>query len=257
MRGTYTIIVANQKVQFTLELERNITVIRGESGTGKTTLIGLLQSYETYGSQSGVTVQCSKPCRVLSGMDWQLRLEHIRNSIVFVDEGNDFLKSADFARAVQGSDNYFVLVTRESLYQLPYSVHSVLELRKTASRNKRTYNRAYPYYDTIDHVEAALKHAAYLVAEDAKAGYQMFAQIAARFGSSCVSADGKSNLFDRASSLLGNTMMIVADGAAFGAEMDKLSKLLEQTPNQITLYLPESFEWLFLIYASCLNTSYL
>lgn len=39
--------------------------------------------------------------------------------------------------------------------------------------------------------------------------------------------------------------MIIADGAAFGAEMGKLNQLLEWNQN-INLYLPESFEWLIL-----------
>ena len=38
-----------------------------------------------------------------------------------------------------GTDNYYVLITRENLYQLPYSVNSVLKLKTTASRFKTTY----------------------------------------------------------------------------------------------------------------------
>lgn len=41
--------------------------------------------------------------------------------------------------------NYYVLITRENLYQLPYSVEAVLELQITTRRKKRTYNKAYPY----------------------------------------------------------------------------------------------------------------
>lgn len=36
------------------------------------------------------------------------------------------------------------------------------------------------------------------------------------------------------------------DGATFGAELEKVYRLMEQRPNKITLYLPESFEWLVL-----------
>ena len=62
MRGKHTVTVRNRKVQFTLELERNITIIRGDSATGKTTLIGMLRDYEMLGDQSGVTIKCDKPC---------------------------------------------------------------------------------------------------------------------------------------------------------------------------------------------------
>lgn len=37
----------------------------------------------------------------------------------------------------------------------------------------------------------------------------------------------------------------IADGAAIGAEMDRLSKLVQKNP-KICLYLPESFEWILL-----------
>ena len=126
MRGTHRVTVRNRRVQFTLELERNITVIRGDSATGKTTLMGMLRDYEEQGIQSGVSVSCDKPCRVLSSFDWESRLRTISDSIVFVDEGNAFVNSQEFAQAIRGTSNYYVLITRESLYQLPYSVESVL-----------------------------------------------------------------------------------------------------------------------------------
>ena len=75
-------------VVFTIELERNITILRGDSATGKTTLVEMLQAYETYGRQSDVTVSCDKTCRVLSGVNWELQLNATHDSIVFVDEGS-------------------------------------------------------------------------------------------------------------------------------------------------------------------------
>ena len=68
---------------------------------------------------------------------------------MFVDEGSTFVSSLDFARAIQKTDNYYVLVTREDLSTLPYSVNAILELKKTTSRFKRTYNKAYPVYDSL------------------------------------------------------------------------------------------------------------
>lgn len=149
MKGKHKIEVRSGRVVFTIELERNITILRGDSATGKTTLVEMLQAYETYGRQSGVTVSCDKPCRVLSGVNWELQLNATHDSIVFVDEGSTFVSSLDFARAIQHSDNYYVLVTREDLSTLPYSVNAILELKKTTSRFKRTYNKTYPVYDSL------------------------------------------------------------------------------------------------------------
>ena len=41
-------------------------------------------------------------------------------------------------------------------------------------------------------------------------------------------------------------VLVVADGAAFSSELGKIHQLMEAQPNKITLYLPESFEWLIL-----------
>ena len=38
---------------------------------------------------------------------------------------------------------------------------------------------------------------------------------------------------------------MIADGAAFGSEIDRVLQLIKSSAN-ITLYLPESFEWLLL-----------
>ena len=83
----------HSRVQFALELERNITVIRGDSATGKTTMLGMLRDYEELGAQSGVAVQCDKPCRTLTSRDWESQLSRMKDSIVFVDEGNAFVSS--------------------------------------------------------------------------------------------------------------------------------------------------------------------
>lgn len=213
MKGKHIIRVRNKKIHFTVDLERNITVIRGDSATGKTTLIGMLTDYETLGAQSGVSVECDKTCRVLNSIDWETRLSAIHDSIVFIDEGNAFVHSADFARAIQGTDNYYVLITRESLYQLPYSVESVLELRKTTSRINRTYNRTYPYYKKYEKAEESLVKIDKIITEDSNAGHQMFTHIAARHDKECVSAQGKSNVFRTLQNMGEGKVLVIADGA--------------------------------------------
>lgn len=246
MKGKHTVIVRNARVQFTLELERNITVIRGDSATGKTTLIGMLQDYESQGRSSGVNLSCDKRCCVLSGIEWEDRLSRLHDCIVFLDEGNPFVSSQAFAQAIMGTSNYYVLITRESLYQLPYSVDAVLELRKTTSRHKCTYNRTYPYYGHLPNVISKLQTVDTILTEDSNSGHQMFAHIAQERGKGCQSAGGKSNIHNRLEALKSLKTLVVADGAAFGAEMEKVYQYLLLHEDKVTLYLPESFEWIIL-----------
>ena len=245
MRGTYEVKVSNVNVSFTLELERNITILSGDSATGKTTLIEMLRDFEESGRSSGVTVHCKRPCRVLTNADWEYRLNGIRDSIVFLDEGNSFVKSEAFARAIQNSSNYYVIVTRESLYQLPYSVNAILKLKTTGRRGK-TYVRAYPQYDHLADPVGEISRIQEIVTEDSNAGHEMFDHIAAENHISCISAQGKSNVFSQLVNRTADRVLVIADGAAFGSELEKIYQLMESQPNKITLYLPESFEWLVL-----------
>ena len=245
MRGTYEVKVSNVNVSFTLELERNITILSGDSATGKTTLIEMLRDFEESGRSSGVTVHCKRPCRVLTNADWEYRLNGIRDSIVFLDEGNSFVKSEAFARAIQSSSNYYVIVTRESLYQLPYSVNAILKLKTTGRRGK-TYVRAYPQYDHLADPVSEISRIQEIVTEDSNAGHEMFDHIAAENHISCISAQGKSNVFSKLANRTADRVLVIADGAAFGSELEKIYRLMEVQPNKITLYLPESFEWLVL-----------
>lgn len=247
MIGRHHIKVSNQKVQFSFDLVRNITVIRGDSATGKTTLIGMLADYETLGKQSGVTVKCDKPCRVLTGNDWEIRLENIKDSIVFIDEGNKFIKSEDFARAVRNSDNYYVLVTRENLYTLPYSVEEIYEMRPYRHSIKlgKVYNGTRRFYSDIPTREYRIFDADTIIAEDSNAGYEFFLHVADEHGVHCISAHGKSNIFSELANA-DQKVIVIADGAAFGCEIDRIYKLQAIKPGKITLYLPESFEWLIL-----------
>ena len=82
MKGTYTIRIRSNRIVFTLDIQRNITIIRGDSATGKTTFIEMLQAYERLGKQSGVSLQSEKECHVLTDYDWEDRLPRINNSIV-------------------------------------------------------------------------------------------------------------------------------------------------------------------------------
>lgn len=43
MRGKHKVIVQNNRLHYEFELKRNITIIRGDSATGKTTLINMIR----------------------------------------------------------------------------------------------------------------------------------------------------------------------------------------------------------------------
>ena len=113
MKGSHRIIVESRKVKYDFTIKRNITILTGDSGSGKTVLIELIRDYRRYGSDSGVFVSCDRDCRTIDNEDWERQISEISDSIIFIDEGNRFLTSKKFAELVQKSDNYFVIATRE------------------------------------------------------------------------------------------------------------------------------------------------
>lgn len=131
MNGIHKITISNSSVKYEFDIKRNITIIKGDSATGKTTLVEMIGEYYESGESSGINLVCDKSCRVLAGRDWSTLLLTIKDSIVFIDEDNDFMISDDFARMVRDSDNYYVIVTREGLPNLPYSVDEIYGIRSS------------------------------------------------------------------------------------------------------------------------------
>lgn len=89
----------------------------------------MIREYYENGEQSGITLSCEKTCAILEGRQWKVLLENIHDSIVFIDEGNQFITTDEFASALRKSDNYYVIVTREGLPNLPYSVEEIYGIR--------------------------------------------------------------------------------------------------------------------------------
>ena len=148
MKGSVHIIVQNERIKYEFILRRNLTIIRGDSATGKTTLIDMISEYKSFGEESGVELFCEKKCIVVEGNGWEKQLSDVVQSVVFVDEGNRFVSSMEFARFIQETDNYYVLVTREGLSALPYSVEEIYGIRSSGKYggSKPLYHEMYQLY---------------------------------------------------------------------------------------------------------------
>ena len=244
MKGKYSVFVQNNRLRYEFTISRNITIIRGDSATGKTTLLDLLNAYDRDGESSGVLVKCDVPCVVIGGQRWEENLQFIHNSIVFIDECNRFIKSEDFAVRVKESDNYFVIVTRDDLPNLPYSVKEIYGIRESGKYAglKQVYNEFYCLYGELENAELAQEDV--VIAEDSNAGFEFFSSLCDE-KIECISANGKSNVFKALQDHREERVLVIADGAAFGCEMEKVMQLIK-IGRRIALYLPESFEWLIL-----------
>ncbi len=174
MKGKHRVTVSTKRLRYDFELRRNLTVIRGDSATGKTTLVDMIQENVNNPSGSPVELVCDKACHVLSGALWKEQLSGLRDSIVFIDEGNEFVKSDAFAREIQSTDNYYVIVSREGLSALPYSVEEIYGIRTSGKYGtlKQSYHEFYRIYGRElwkQNVKPEI-----VATEDSHSGYQFF-----------------------------------------------------------------------------------
>lgn len=245
MKNKHHVVVETQRLKYEFDIKRNITVIQGDSATGKTTLVELLATYSRFGKESGISLQSDVPCVVFGGDAgiWKSVLEAYQDSIVFIDEDYSFIYSRDFAELIQQSSNYYVLITRQPLYNLPYSVQEIYGIRTTGKYHypEKIFHEFYRIYrDT----EVSLDQEVLVMVEDAKSGYQFFSK-SCKHGE-CVSVEGNSQFVGCIENAADDKkVVVIADGAAFGAYVAKVTAIAESRKD-VMLYFPESFEWLIL-----------
>lgn len=177
MKGKYRIIVQNKRIRYDFTIRRNLTIIKGDSATGKTTLIDMIGEYDENGADSGIDLQSDKECVLLQGKRWKSDLANIKDSIVFIDEGNAFIFTDEFASAIKNTDNYYVIATREGIPSLPYSIEEIYGIRNSGKYGtlKRTYNEFFHLYPA-DAYKQKLKPDIILT-EDSNSGNQFFKAI--------------------------------------------------------------------------------
>lgn len=192
MKGNIKVIVSTKKLRYELNLRRNITVIQGDSATGKTTLVQIVSDYLSGRTGPGTEVICDKKCAVLSGDTESavIRLKALADAVVFVDEQERFLYSKVFAETVLDSNCYFVFIARDGLNMLPYSVNEIYYLKNSGyyQNTRQVYNsmhQVYPEMGMAERIEPSV-----VLTEDSNAGYEMYETIYREEKVRCVSAGG-------------------------------------------------------------------
>lgn len=247
MKGTHHIVAETARLKYEFDIRRNITVIRGDSATGKTTLVELLRAYGNRGAESGVTLHSDVPCSVYggSGDGWEGWIRSQEKAIIFIDEDYSFVQSEKFASCIQKTSNYYVLITRKSLQNLPYSINEIYGIRTVGKYHfpDQIYHEFYRIYS--DEAGAgSVPGQVLLITEDSGAGLQFFQKTCGKI--TCISSNGNSNLYQTVlKAQTDGTMIVLADGAAFGAYIEQILAAVRMR-NKTLLYLPESFEWMIL-----------
>lgn len=248
MKGKYHFEVRSKRTVFAFDITRNISVIKGDSGTGKTTLLRMMYEYLLSGRESGFSVYADAPYFVYLrgeiGRSWEDILTPLHNNVVFIEENNNFVFSKDFAEYVGTSDNYFVIVNRSPIKVLPYSVHAIYEIVSGSQHPdvKESFHELRELYSNYPDISGnRMEH---IITEDSNSGYQFYLHLFS--DSQVISANGNTNIISRFKEIQGDTL-VISDGAAFGAMVEDCMAYSDDVRNhRIAFWMPESFEYILL-----------
>ena len=158
MKGKYKFRVEGKNLLYNFEIKRNITILRGDSATGKTTLLLMLLQYFRDGAASGYEVETDANYYVFINPPnvgtWYDELSTFHNTIIFIEENNNFVRTRSFAKYVKTSDNYFVIVNRDPIKNLAYSTKEIYTLESKPSKDGLkhfyTFKELYTNQEQID-----------------------------------------------------------------------------------------------------------
>lgn len=271
MIGSYNLVVKTKQVSFELVLERQITIIRGDTATGKSYFAESIHQYEQeVGSNTNHTVKVISDFKSVSVItnptEVETKLKGISGGLIIMDEVVVSAMQTKLAEIILGSDNYFILITRLSLEMLPYSIWEIYEFNSNlAIENGKSYTKTISIrrYKGSNIEFRASK----LLVEDSGTGYTFFKQLFPN--TDVVSANGNSNIHNIienwSETCVNSRIGIILDSAAYGPYIDRLMSIISDdiNGNEFVIFTPESFEWLMLQIkvlsrnCSCLKEPYL
>lgn len=246
MKGKHIVSITSRRAEYRLELERKITVIKGKSGTGKSSVIRLVSDYLELGKDSGIKVTVSSSTRLLvltNSSDWDTVMPSLRNTIIFFDEDVRYIYTEAFQKALWTADCYAVIISRSGQFTgLPFAVSSIYEL-VTERNGKNTITSMYHLYEE--------KHKRndfdLVVTEDSNSGYEMAKYAFDSEKMRVISAGGNASVYRTLMKNGGENDQICVDvdGAAFGPYIEPVLKFAE-LQGTISVSAPESFEFILL-----------
>lgn len=225
-------------INYEIEFNRKVTIIQGDSGTGKSKILEAIKRLRKMKSASIYTTNGNKVVMLKDYMDWEGEINNSKNVVFLIDEDCEFIRSNSFARSVHNSLNYFIIISRDPINGLNYSYDEIYELKTSGKYNKtvRKYNLE-KFNDLSEDCQVVL-------VEDSGSGYEFYRY---HLPMEVFSIEGKSKMAEAVRRQLSKNNVIkigiIVDGAAFGSEMGNI-KALEEDHKDVDFdwFLPESTE---------------
>ena len=123
-------------INYEIEFNQKITIIQGDSGTGKSKIIKTRNDMWDTGLEEIYTSN-NIPVTVVGNVpDWERILDGTEVRLFIIDEDCSFIMSNRFADIVNKSRSYFIIISRDPLKNLDYSYEEIYEMGNSGKFNR-------------------------------------------------------------------------------------------------------------------------
>lgn len=220
--------IKSDLINYDLHFNNRINIIRGDSATGKSTLVRLINDRR----KSKIDVQSNYNIVHLTLEIINLDIKLNKNTVYIMDE-NDGIEDTLVTHIINKSKNKFILITRDSnLENISYGIENIYEIHKSGNININKHK-----YKNIRNNNLNINSINKILTEDSRSGLQFYKNYN---NFNVQTSNGNSNI----NKMIDNNQIFIVDSIAFGPYIKILYKKIIN--NNILLVAPKSFEWLIL-----------
>lgn len=244
-----TISIKSRKYNCVIDLYQKVTVVRGKSGTGKTTFTNaVVDDSKAY----AVTVSDSSYTLSVLGKDWysviDYNIEHGYKCIYVLDDC-DFMFSKEFSHLfTRDTLSYYIIINRfeklniKSLSRVPFSVDEVYDF---VADGKEHYIEKFYTYKGVDvrRIKFDL-----IITEDSSSGFEFLKELSSVEVETTKGKDKVLSYFEKnLNNLIGKNIVLFVDLAAFGNAYQLLYEFIKINKLAVTIFTKYySFEYMLL-----------
>lgn len=253
--GEHRLVVERRKVRYEITIRHKLSIIQGDSGTGKTYLSKMIFESTSLGQYANISIRCDLKVYAVTSLETMRNAINDGYQLLVIDETyfrpmtmGDSGESV--ARLIKDKPVYCIFITRDAGYtSLPVDVDACYTLQYTTKGSKVIVTNE-QLYDWKN--EGTIKPSI-VYTEDTKVGHSFFKRTLP--DCKVIGVGGTGNLkkllmHKLESDISGNdAVVIIADGCAFGMVMSYyvlLKNKLRDLGIDIRLYIPPPFEYMIL-----------
>lgn len=126
--STISIEIVSKNYNLKMSLERRLTVLKGNSGEGKTSLLDIVRQDESSREDAGIMLNSTLPVVALGYKKWKEDMMREENCIFILDDLY-IVESVEFANLYKkyavSKNWYIIIINRAELYELSDEIDSV------------------------------------------------------------------------------------------------------------------------------------